>query len=677
MMIVYEREKIYDNIGSQESKISFLQSYGRTAYFGKKYTQFFSAGIYQLVEGPPIIVLPWFLKDNSGFSYPESNSTPFFEFIKDIKKFVAASVDLSNEKENTSALDIILYSYLINLQEIVKSLLSQNYHHEVNEKVYFIKGRWELNKDIPFGGKPVKFTCTYNSLETNIPIFIFIKTFCRNIHSLLKSKKNLVLIDQMISMLRDVDNVNLSRNLIHEARLWCKSHKEAEKLLQIIDFAERLLMDQSVYSRGAGVSYSFEMDKFFEDLVLSFFNLDRDFAVMPQSREDVLGGATWVSSDNTSFDLESKRAKQYSVPDIVAFNSSRYIVLECKYKPLRIPFINDEDSNEDLVSFSRDDRNQLLSFIMSVRPSPEIRNKKIDFVVIFPTSYVTDYRVTELNFDSAKLHIDPLVRNLVQNRIKIGSNSLSIKFIGLNVNYLIQSVLRKDVEQVRKVIEVTRGVQGVANLERAVKFEKLVEKRVALTGAIIDESKNDYHLGRVKLAKVFYLADAHLKLGMDANYLREAAGPLDQKILYSEKWGIESQGLKNSYYRRIEKPKSSRYYPSQNISTITARAKTIFADKIENIHWLINILKPLSSEQVEIVATLYACWNDLLHVQRDPKDKDIIEDFLNNWHFAKKRYADKIDRLYKALDWMRGNDLIPDGSGPISNPKNEKIPSGF
>lgn len=681
MLITYEREKIVDFIGSQESKINFLQKFNRVAYFDKSYSQFFSAGVYQLEDGPPIIVLPWFLKSSSKILSDQTilkSDLNFFDVIKEIKNFTEAAVDLQKENNQSYALDIVVHSYLINLKNVVRNLVSFNYHEDITEKTNVIKGKWDVPKDLHRGGKPVKFTCTYNSLEVNTPLFLFIKSFCKHLSTLLRSQKNLGCIDEILLLLRDVEHVQLNRLVIYNAYSWIKSHRDKEALTSVIEFAESLVLDQSIYSKQAGVSYQFQMDKFFERLVFNFLKIKSDLTVLPQTREDLLGGALWRSIDEKfSYELESKKATQVTIPDIVVFDQTKYLIFECKYKPLRVPFINSEDMSQDLSTFSREDRNQLLSFIMSIRPSPELRNKKIGFVLIFPCSYIEKCKISELHFESAKLHVDPVVRNLIQNRIKVEDGSgLSIKFLGVSIPFMIEAVLSKDVASVADIVALATSSETVTSLSSGEsKFEKLVQKRVALAGMIVNSGKNDPSLGRVKLAKVFYLADAHLKLGMEAQYLRETAGPLDQRLLYNDRWGIESQGIKHSFYRRVENRNGNRYVPGTNIDNVIRRANSLFVDKLENIKSLINILAPLNTERAEIVTTLYACWNDLLSRNSSVTDDEVINDFHNNWHPSKNRFAK--ETLLIALKWMKEKGLIPDGSGPTCQAKQEKLPSGF
>jgi hypothetical protein len=71
------------------------------------------------------------------------------------------------------------------------------------------------------------------------------------------------------------------------------------------------------------------------------------------------------------------------------------------------------------------------------------------------------------------------------------------------------------------------------------------------------------------------------------------------------------------------------------------------------------LFEKLNIEQSEIVATLYACWNDCIIEKTELTDEKIIDKVWNNWHLSKQRFTSK--RLKKALEWMREQSLVPKG----------------
>jgi type I restriction enzyme S subunit len=74
------------------------------------------------------------------------------------------------------------------------------------------------------------------------------------------------------------------------------------------------------------------------------------------------------------------------------------------------------------------------------------------------------------------------------------------------------------------------------------------------------------------------------------------------------------------------------------------------------------LLGDKKTEEVEIVATLFAAWNDALLDGQSPSDDWIIREVRENWHIEKQRFT--AEKLGHWLDWMRKNHLVPTGKPP-------------
>ena len=199
------------------------------------------------------------------------------------------------------------------------------------------------------------------------------------------------------------------------------------------------------------------------------------------------------------------------------------------------------------------------------------------------------------------------------------------------------------------------------------KFERALCKRLAVAGILVRELYNEPNFGRTKLAKLFYLADAHEHLDLQTDYYREAAGPLDQRALYNERFGIEALAQKYHLFHPELKGKMVRYKPLPDLGKIQQFAAKHLGDTASRIAALAGSFNGLTTDQSEIVATLYACWNDFLIQKREPTDDEVISEFLLHWHMKKARFSRA--RLAKALMWMRGQGLVPKGSGKLTSSK--------
>ena len=216
-------------------------------------------------------------------------------------------------------------------------------------------------------------------------------------------------------------------------------------------------------------------------------------------------------------------------------------------------------------------------------------------------------------------------------------------------------------------------------------FDHVLDLRLALACKIVEDMSDTKEFSRVKFAKAFYLADVMSGVDLKTEYTREAAGPLDQRALYNEKIGIESIAVKNGYFE-TEKKKGKefdfvQYSKGKNLRSGAETFEALFKGKTEEINKIIKLTSPMSRDQIEIVATLFASWNDLLISKRKFEDQDIFKEFKDRWHPEKSkkfqsikgkkpRFTDK--QLVDALAWMKEKGLVPKGSGKKTKAKHSK-----
>ncbi len=183
-------------------------------------------------------------------------------------------------------------------------------------------------------------------------------------------------------------------------------------------------------------------------------------------------------------------------------------------------------------------------------------------------------------------------------------------------------------------------------------------KRALLAAEIIYLQHQDPTFGRVKFQKTLHLCEYQIQIDeLGSDYKREAAGPHDSRMLYQ----IESQLKKSKWFECVGiRNEQHRYIPLEKVETYKKYFERHWGERRAAIHSMINLLKPLDSEQCEIVSTLYAAWNDLLLTKQAASDEAIIQDVLS-WHESKLRIPE--DRWRRALKWMRDHGLVPAGFG--------------
>jgi hypothetical protein len=209
-------------------------------------------------------------------------------------------------------------------------------------------------------------------------------------------------------------------------------------------------------------------------------------------------------------------------------------------------------------------------------------------------------------------------------------------------------------------------VPSKLELPSRTRFEKALCRRLAVAGLLVDRLQNDPNFGRTKLAKVFYLADAHEALDLETSYVRETAGPLDARSFYNPQFGIEGLAQKHGIFETSQLKTRAAKDIYKYKCTLPSEKLREFADqhlgqKATRVVKIADDCSALSTDQSEIIATLYACWNDFLLKRRSPTDDEIVTEFLYHWHHKKSRFSRT--RLMSALKWMRSKKLIPQGRG--------------
>jgi type I restriction enzyme S subunit len=178
-------------------------------------------------------------------------------------------------------------------------------------------------------------------------------------------------------------------------------------------------------------------------------------------------------------------------------------------------------------------------------------------------------------------------------------------------------------------------------------------KRSVLAAEIVDRLCEERTFGHVKMEKLIFLTEHLCHIDIDSHYHRDAAGPYDNRALRS----IDSQMKKQKWFEAKKEDKGYRYIPMQNRGGHKKYFEKYYADVMPMFDKIIDTFRSSTTEQCEIVATLYSAWDDLLQSHQSFTDDDILNEVLNNWHESKKRISR--NRWQTELDWMRANGFMP------------------
>jgi type I restriction enzyme S subunit len=182
-------------------------------------------------------------------------------------------------------------------------------------------------------------------------------------------------------------------------------------------------------------------------------------------------------------------------------------------------------------------------------------------------------------------------------------------------------------------------------------------RRAAFDCYVISKLEGDKNLGRTKIEKISHLAEYHCGVDLERNPIRDAAGPND----YPSRMKVENLARKQKWYFSKKDKVKVDYLPGSHISKSRHTAENFLGGRKPAVNALISLMRPLDTAACEIIATLYAAWNDFLLAGKTPTDDELITEVRHNWHPEKLRIP--VAEWEKGLAWMREHQLTPRGVG--------------
>lgn len=194
------------------------------------------------------------------------------------------------------------------------------------------------------------------------------------------------------------------------------------------------------------------------------------------------------------------------------------------------------------------------------------------------------------------------------------------------------------------------------------KVQDSVTNRRAIGCYAIGHLIRNPNFGRTMLMKIFYLSEAHSGISQGWEPRRQAAGPYDPAIE-----DFESLGVQSGWFDLKKKTLSNghemvQYKVKSGLEAKIAEAVSVFGGQKTEFDRLLHLFQNKTTEEAEIIATLFAAWNDLLIDGKSPSDDEIIREVRENWHYKKERFTPTL--LTRWLNWLRQQSVIPRGLAP-------------
>ncbi len=172
--------------------------------------------------------------------------------------------------------------------------------------------------------------------------------------------------------------------------------------------------------------------------------------------------------------------------------------------------------------------------------------------------------------------------------------------------------------------------------------------------------RRNQFLGHTNAEKIVHLADCLADLQLDRRPVKDAAGPNDFKRAKE----IEHRARAQGWFRVTKDGAVYHYHPGRNLPFLLEATERTLGSKFAIVENLLEQLRDLKdTRSIEIFATVYAAWNNLLLRKATTSEEAIVTEARENWH-AKKLAIDR-KRFFGAIAWMKRNGFVPNGTGRL------------
>jgi type I restriction enzyme, S subunit len=175
-----------------------------------------------------------------------------------------------------------------------------------------------------------------------------------------------------------------------------------------------------------------------------------------------------------------------------------------------------------------------------------------------------------------------------------------------------------------------------------------------LAGKIVSLFKDDPHFSDIKFQKIQFLAEHIIQADLNLNYYYQAAGPYDNIFMHT----IYNALKKNKWYDY----KNRKFTALEKQVKIDEYFQGYFGDATGKLDKLFRLLENETEATSEIIATIYAVWNNFIIEIKPVTDAALIEGFYS-WSQRKQQYTKS--QVLEGLQWLRTNHLEPTGFGKL------------
>ncbi len=176
-------------------------------------------------------------------------------------------------------------------------------------------------------------------------------------------------------------------------------------------------------------------------------------------------------------------------------------------------------------------------------------------------------------------------------------------------------------------------------------------KRTVLAAEIVYQLRNENTLGHLKLQKLIYLCQNVSHINLHTNFLKQAMGPYDNRLMRS----IDKKFRENKWFS-FNSNGYQKYQPLEKCGGHKEWYERYFEDQLEEIGLIIEKFRKTRTRRIELIATIFACWKEIIDNKQLLNNEAIIQKFYN-WHPDKSKF--EVNEIVDTISFMREDGFYP------------------
>ncbi len=275
---------------------------------------------------------------------------------------------------------------------------------------------------------------------------------------------------------------------------------------------------------------------------------------------------------------------------------------------------------------------------------------------------VRSFGVNQSNINGTKLKSYPLSLPPLTEQEKIVQEIES----RLSVADKLEESIAQSLQQAEALKQsiLKKAFEGRLVQEEAVAFApqsvKLIpHERKVLAARIMYLMHDTKHFGLTKFQKMLYLVESFAQVDYEVHFIQERAGPYDRDFTMA----FRKEMKEKDWFDEEQKGAITKFIPGTQVGSIIKDAAVYFRKISRQFTFVIQHLQEMDTHQAELIATLYAVWNNRLIKKKPIKIDHLITDFFN-WS-PKKKEEFQEEEVVAMYNWMRQAKFTPSGFGKV------------